>query len=1583
MNVNDAQKLLREGFKQLAAGDPRRLAIGASAAVIAPFFVRGENRDYTQSAMITTPVVAAATLVGPDLFASSRESFNKVSGFTSRTWAQRPWNRIKTNLRAGFFRSEYSSGRMAKNEFVRRAAEFYNDFTPVTRDLPEEIRHVSAALEATLADPKKHFMLANVIFSEEYRNASAAELAAGAQQMLTDPDAMRKAVAAKLTASNPQYIREMGYRLSQIKDINDLGPGRMANAVDEFGDPIIHRTLGRRAWSSRYGRRSLLSQDREAFREIHRAIKSGKIDSRDIQLVSFDNPTNKSINRIVGLEIGKGKNSVRVGLLQSDNMVYTGKYFERRGYMRDVASLHGGIMRGDIWAVRNAGDLESLKKNFGSIQFASFPDGDDTFNTMKETAATKFRQKKQVAFLRRNEVVFDPLSGFGDGSVGWEKLADRPGLQEQARLAMMEKLDLVPMGPTGSFRHVMQKGEMAKAVTAGVINYADQAPEVRWMKPIYLDTSTKIPGFHAPHSRTSFLQNQGIIEPMMGSSLHGTSSQLKNLVEILPNDRNILMGPGGHEISRRAKEIIAREWRERGIKYTSRELDASWGLLRGWLSEGKNLKNVRKLGYLGEGTTLVLGPGPRTIVERTAYLDAGSVRVDLDEMAASGRSFDNQLLLGTRDKNLITAQGESNVIKGYEAMTDGRIAVHYDEHVHIAHAKTDHLTKGHMMATTEAEAQAIRDFTGLYHATLKTGDTMPDDVALMALRVYNQDKARATSAIEKQSADLLRRLQEGGDMAIAAPYLDKLKEQGYNYVDGSLVWDAARTIEHTPGGEAVIAARRAQHAQNVAVMQEMFDHVSMRINEVHSPALRAYTRRQNQSESLLDYSFRNFAAVDLTAWNTTGNTIADRVSITYDMFGAMGRRGMDEVLKDIRNRSRIDGDIGMTQELMAKINDKNYAGLPTKTVGEAFPELFSGEGLSSAEFRAGSVFDPKSEFAAKNWAVQLGEGESLPVLGHEAYGGKINMYGEGLFSVNKRETALVDAIQAYGTPKYEEAKEAYLNSVRYFGYGKENWMRAPRVDPMGISGRLQNAPSPWGVEHQLAVGISPEDLSKIHSEEIREAIKAGEGYAIGFRHPVSTSAPLRVYVDPNLDKGVFGLAEGARGIYMADNDGDNLLLSMLEPKTKGYAEAKRMAEELNSVVHQEMRIHRALEGVADYTQLAGGDDCKPLSERIGKELAQDAREAVRRRTAGGAVGRMSNVLTEAAVGLELNTNITDPMKRMAIEWPLWESLRQVTIRAQKKSETGTGLARMLAMADQVESGMRDRGESGFQRFYTGLQDLAQYAGKEVEGKYLEDIGLDLKQATEVSPGKYNGLMETIRQNEETWRSFHAGIPAEAAPFARAMTANAESAAFAQHFKRGGRALDSAAAALPYLGAPVAGARAESRGATMAAEMLGAINEASKEVSGSVRRAAKSRAGKILGIGLGVAALAGIVSTPIEPAWMPPVPSGNRFRPEDRSGVADDIPGEPVPGSMAPTGPPRRVVAGPSSVRTAYVAPIHSAVDLEVKTKTADRERSVEQAKLMARMSTDGHSNITINYRGSGPQSLRMQEKVREQQERNY
>jgi hypothetical protein len=160
------------------------------------------------------------------------------------------------------------------------------------------------------------------------------------------------------------------------------------------------------------------------------------------------------------------------------------------------------------------------------------------------------------------------------------------------------------------------------------------------------------------------------------------------------------------------------------------------------------------------------------------------------------------------------------------------------------------------------------------------------------------------------------------------------------------------------------------------------------------------------------------------------------------------------------------------------------------------------------------------------------------------------------------------------------------------------------------------------------------------------------------------------------------------------------------------------------------------------------------------------------------------------------------------------------------------------------------------------------------------------------------------------------------------------------------------------------------------DMLGAANEALKDAVG-VGKGSLTPAAKIMAAGLGVAAVAGLMTSSIK--------SSNSHRPEERIGVTDHIPGEPIAGSRSSVNPKRRVLPAAQGVKTMVVSRVQQSLDLEVRAKTQDQGAQHEVAKMVERMTRgNGNTNITVNRVGSWKQSvskLRLRSQMRDELDR--
>jgi hypothetical protein len=178
-----------------------------------------------------------------------------------------------------------------------------------------------------------------------------------------------------------------------------------------------------------------------------------------------------------------------------------------------------------------------------------------------------------------------------------------------------------------------------------------------------------------------------------------------------------------------------------------------------------------------------------------------------------------------------------------------------------------------------------------------------------------------------------------------------------------------------------------------------------------------------------------------------------------------------------------------------------------------------------------------------------------------------------------------------------------------------------------------------------------------------------------------------------------------------------------------------------------------------------------------------------------------------------------------------------------------------------------------------------------------------------------------------------------------------------------------------------GIAGEKRSGSIISRVLGAINEG---IRGSAKAIGESKGLQIAAIGLGVAAAASVLTSHIKS----PIPasaafstgSGN-FRPEERTSVSDQVPGEAMAGSMSSVNPPRRQLSAVRGVGTTMVAPMYQHSDLEVRMKAQDRSDTTEIQRMSGQMGgSQGVSNVNVNYRNgwrNKMSTLRQRQTIRE------
>jgi hypothetical protein len=773
-------------------------------------------------------------------------------------------------------------------------------------------------------------------------------------------------------------------------------------------------------------------------------------------------------------------------------------------------------------------------------------------------------------------------------------------------------------------------------------------------------------------------------------------------------------------------------------------------------------------------------------------------------------------------------------------------------------------------------------------------------------------------------------------------------------------------------------------------------------NIAESNALGKGLARGSNRIGFLDYVTQTGLPATMRAWSTTQVDLPRETKLTFDMASQLYMRGHHSVLKEIMSRVEYpQGDPAQARQVLEHVlgNDFSKPLGASVTLGDAFPQ--GTHSLGSAGARAGSIFDPSVAAFNQNYSLDLGEGAKrryIPVLGHDAFKGRVNQYEFDKYSQTELEKSIRKIHGATGDEQ-ESAVDDYFFKMKQAMYGKDGLLRADAVDPLAQAGFIQTRASSLrmsdGTVNPFEVGIGRDAVMKIKDKEIRDAMLRGESrHAAITRHPVSAMPFVSVKMDENLTgTNIFGIDEGGRHILHADDDKDTGWLYFLTHGSEGEGRAIEQITNENSLQHQELRIDRALFGIEDDSRRLRKpgiksfmtrlwDEKNPLKSLIGK--SENELEILKARTTGAAVGGFSNVLTRMTMQLEQNPAFArDIHSKSTFSTALW-MLRQAPIAAQKDGSGKFDLQWARNMTLRLTSNLNDKDHEKLFGTMRSLLENFQDETEWVPEMNLVAIGRDMAK----SEGKLKpGVAWWNLHGQDISERFIGGMNKDIDKVYQLVTGSdhmLENSKFMPTMDQAFKALEDH---VPYM---QGASRGGSRAANMTAQQAGSWNERIKNAAGSARetlsevgRSFKNMglggAAQVMGLGLGVAALAGVMTSK---ASFGKRQSANKLRPEVAAGAQDHIPGEPVTGSRSPSRPPRISQEAPSP-RSTYVTPVKSQTNIDVQVRGDNQQDAVERAKMLARMSGDGRANITVvNRDKTNLRSLRFRQKMRDTRDEN-
>jgi hypothetical protein len=1631
-----AQALKRSGM-QFARKNPRNAMASAAAALLAPALLQNENRDYTQTAAFTTPLIGAISYGVSNAGPSVRQNVERI---VSTPQAHKQWRSAVHSTEVTYSdianaQQAYESQRIALAMFQNMKRRFYSGRLRGKGDFDRQANSLSTMIGENLNQDSRLRYISNSIHAERLRTSSASELAAYGRSFLKEGDAVdawakagtnpipKKAplltpaeiktiIDGEVKAGNHAFIKGMSSRMQRMDNlILPTGSGGTGSFVKSR-----YNTM---PWDVASGIQSKVMKERpDLYQSIKKSISSGLVDASQLTVKTTED------GGIAGFiyPIKGRKKGLWISYVGENGAIETGgSTFGRTGVARRVYTA-------DSWMKSDTYAFESLGRGFGPRQVREelkrsnmfgLVDSSTDFSTYVNPEYGEYVVHNGAQKLRQYQGVPSNLYGFEEGK-GFAGL--NPQQKMEAIVAAADTHQLTKVGSeAGAYEGVLESRHLDELS----LNPSREKQNSVWRAETKGVRITRSPHTHNPNTwstvrdrldpffQSNKLQLEGVQDHGVGVRTAGITPGEQTLFGEMPDvvdraEAQIKFEMEAEEAATKAAfsgatrvhpevaqrirvnaymESFAAAGRydvhamsilkaEHGLSHDKAK--EAWKEMVTFLSDPNHFRVMKKAGRVGEGEFLTERNLYGAQVERYVRYDVHESTIpdwdfytDLSIEERFGAKSGQQVILGMRNGNPVTAGGVRNYIENVYDMGDGLQGILVRETKDIGTGTKWNVgsQKGLQHAFEHrGDSEIFRQGLNVVRSHTD-GGFIPKETNMFVSQIYNTNKSsELQDDLASIAGDTLRRVQEQGDLeSVMTKWKDPLDKLGLVYRDdvGTLEWDVATTRN---------LAAQERIDQQTELLKGLMEDVGARIrnhqlkSDEFMASYASYAEKGGQL-SWMDYVNRyanpqTARITDDVLWNSPKET-----KLAYYTVQQMVNRGQHAVAADLLDRLKYDGDPGLTRELLDHFNGDKGAITDSMTLAEATDNR-NLKWINTSEERANTLFDPGFTKADRNFNLVMPDGSSVPVLGHEAYGGKVNRFGTGEFSASEHESELYRLIQMHQTGAEKSAIEAqriaYEDSLKQFLHGKESFYRSGPVDPLAQTLRFGTRPSSLryadGTVNPFEVGIGRNTAAKIQDKTIRDALFRGEDVTMmGTREPVSHTPMFKVTIDDALNNtNIIGMDEGMRGLLMADADGDMIMAHFLNPKSQGHVEAMGAVFGEESIQRHSVQTQQRLVGVGDETRKMVGKAgaYKPFSSRLAGQKFYTMAEVLTKRSTAGSIGASSNTYSLMMAALEENSNITSSFMKDDLSTFFFQAIKQGPISAAKlKGAQDMDIVRALGIDSALRGSMMPGGKFEALHgpsFYGALNELAK-AADGAEGKAFQEF---------------------LQENRETLRAFHSGFDREKVNQAvRAMTTPADKAAAAKQLGMGSDMFTYAQAA--STGAEEA--RTAATGAATSAEVLGAINRAKTTAENIGREVRSSKLGIIIGAGIAAAAIAGVATTRLDqPAAAFGRDSSSQYRPEEKAPQADHVPGEGAAGSRAPSRPARTVVPAPAQTSTGIVAPLGEARDLDVQLRAGDRQRAHHTARMMSRMATDGDATVTVNYRDQmKPNSYRTRERMRD------
>ncbi len=1534
----------------------------AAEAIFAPFFAKSEDRGYFRTAIITTPIVFATGAFVPKLFGGVRdlgsvamEAKNLLQKSEKYTRFEQPnYNDLTTLFKDTSATSDIINRnlsaylvteRRASRDFLKEQkvlTKLFNRRFLVTADLigKSDMGDLKAIQRIKEIDDKS-YLVTKALKSSRKASLTPGEWAREIQPTWEGPTAKAMTNEEMVSmfdeySSRPEFVKSLKNRLREIrhqtyKGTLDIADGPPGTAGVPF--PIEFDEVDDSA------RAAFAKQAPEAYQNLEQAYKGGHV--RDVSILAEDVVDGK-VGRVLSIKVSRSEKghlkdltipvmdpatgTVRLG----PNAIGVGDYvidpFQKE-HRLDSWITKMLVERRDIPIHERYPGEPSLESEIAAHAYWHAGDPMDVRRMAEleasEGSAGQFTEEARK--LRSQAAKYTKLPVFTNKKeelVTYRNLNVREQ-EDVVRRTLNTNRYINMSGEAGTY-----EGRFVRREAAFLSPYG--APSAEKQDAIWR-AATKEFQLRAPEglSRDARLGWRSTSwETLTGSS--GLSAAKVTTASIDPQTRTALIA----ELRGSGRDNLAASFGRMG---------ETGGIMKESFATGLTVEGISKYNVTELGVKV-------------------------------GDTVDSDLVMGFRDDERVVPKHLGTVTDISRDETGYVINVRHE--LGMQGAKFDISGVKGMIAGVPSNDhfEQMRQAANEYARRTGSGDFIPESVNMLMPAEYFANKVEPAHAQLSIGSDLVSRLEDVGGGDVTSKYRARMaSELATTWQDGQFVIDAAKL----GSASDIDAATRLRKLTEIT--EELFKDAGIAVREAggySDPVLTAYV---HSGKELGDWMLKNQLPGMMFTWDHSLVNAPRFASFTHDIATHLMLGNNFAGLKAIQSRlvTSSGGDPRQSLDFMKYVMGGDFS----KEMGITIPlnQAFKGNkgSLNLAKNRSESIFDSSVATYKENFRIDLGNGQFLPVPGTDAYMAEAKQFAPGEYQTRPWQHTLQDL--AYETDATKKAELQVTLLERYkeqFGVEKGSALRPYQQDPGSIAGVFSTIAEE---ENPFTARISRQLAEKVRSKRLRDALLRGEEVMGALhRQPTNQMLYMKFKIDDAMTNTLdIGVAERISRSFIGDQDKDTAYALLFDANVRVEngkmivaGKANKLEAEAATEAYEAIHSGRQLENLEAWEGVKGtpevanrvtGFEMKNLADRA-EAFAGRVRNRVGvaiNRMAGAQIGPYSNLLTGITEHMARNPDILRDPKLGARLNAIMFDIRQAPISARKAPSFS--LEQAAIHLDQLKKAVAEPNyETAAEKLHAGLVNLGKTLNPEFSGtseyKYLAEQGLeDFKVWAKGRTEKADIMTRAFTASVDQSKPFAGQAAEKNLP---RIFEDVESVLGAHH---GGRMAQESASK-----------------AGMLADFLGAKGSAAAEAATGKMGKIFAKHGGAMALGLGSLAALGIAMTSRKtPVASFSRSSGNSFRPEQRMGVSDNIPGEPVSGSMAPSAPPRRTEIPQPGVRTTVVAPMGRTSDLSVRMKATDQSRAAETSRLISRVQ-DGNTNVTINYRDRTKiGSLRTREKIRE------